>query len=174
MAARLLILAIFATLSLSPVLASASDDHGASKALVVSPRVEARIGDLQVVLVYANRRQYEDPIFKVFGRTQKVKFEAPRLALFVEDFSTSIPKTDGVVEATINFLPETLTEIAPGVYASGEVTLGGGRNEIEISYEFGVETGTRTLMLVVPGGESSGNSAAAASVSEVKPTAVPG
>ena len=151
----------------------ASDDHGGPKAIVVAPRVEARVGQTQFVLVYANRQLFQDRTFQMFGNVQRTKYEDPRLALFLEDFATADPITGAEIEATVNFLPGGMTEIAPGVYVSEEVILGGGRNEIEISYTIGEERGTIPMMLLVAGGGSTGASASAAAVSAVKPTAIP-
>jgi hypothetical protein len=95
---------------------------GGAAAVNVSPRVEARIGDQQLVLLFAD----------------------------------ASPTKGAKLEAVINFLPQELNEAAPGVYLSGPVILGGGRNEIELTYTIGKESGTRRLMLLVPGGATSG------------------
>ena len=153
--------------------AVASDDHGGGKTIVVAPRVEARVGTRQFVLVYANRQLFEDRKLQLFGNVQRVKFDRPRLALFVEDFATAEPVTGAEIEATINFLPEPMSEIAPGVYVTGEIILGGGRNEAEIAYTIGEESGSVPMLLVVAGGESAGTAASAAAVSAVRPVAVP-
>jgi hypothetical protein len=151
----------------------ASDDHGGPKPVVVAPRVEARVGQHQFVLVYANRQLFQDRTLQFFGNVQRTKYEDPRLALFIEDYATANPVTGAEIEAMVNFLPGVMTEIAPGVYVSEEVILGGGRNEVEISYSVGEDQGTIPMMLLVAGGESSGTAASAAAVSAVKPTAIP-
>jgi hypothetical protein len=151
----------------------ASGDHGAAKVIVVSPRAEARVGTRQFILVYANRQLFEDRKFKLFGNVQRPKFDKPRLALFVEDFATAAPVAGAEVEAMVNFLPEAMSEIAPGVYVTEEVVLGGGRNEVEVTFTLGDESATVPMMLVVAGGDSAGTASAAAAVSAVKPVAIP-
>lgn len=151
----------------------AAGDHGAAKTISVAPRSEARVGTRQYVLVYANRQIFEDRHLQLFGNVQRPKFDRPRLALFVEDFGTAEPVSGGEVEATVNFLPETMSEVAPGVYVSEEVVLGGGRNEVEVAFTLADETVTVPMLLVVAGGESAETAASAAAVSAVKPVAIP-
>lgn len=152
----------------------ASDGHGGGgRATVVAPRAEARVGTRQFVLVYANRQMFADRKFQFFGNLQRPKFDRPRLALFIEDFATAEPVTGGEVEALINFLPESMSEVAPGVYVTEEVILGGGRNDVEVAYTIGDETGTVEMLLVVAGGGSADTMASAAAVSAVRPVAIP-
>ena len=144
-------------------------DHGqggGATAVNVSPRVEARLGDKQLLLLYANRKSFQDTsfAFRFFGGTQPVKLADPRIAVFLENFTDATPTTGAKLEAVINFLPEELSEAAPGVYLSGPVVLGGGRNEIELNYTIGEESGTLALMLLVPGGATSGTGAVAIEV----------
>lgn len=157
-----------------PIHTSAADDDHGVRAVVVSPRVEARAGNRQFVLVYANRQLFEDKQVRLFGNLPRVKYDRPRLALFVEDYATGLPTTGATVSATVNFLPQDMQEIAPGVYVTEEIILGGGRNEIEVAYSMGAESGTLPLLLVVAGGASSGSAGSAAAVSTVPPAAIPG
>ena len=71
----------------------------------------------------------------------------------------------------INFLPEPLSEEAPGIYLSNSVILGGGRNEIELNFRIGEESGVLPLVLIVPGGASS---ATAAVSIDAPPPKIPG
>jgi hypothetical protein len=151
----------------------AAGDHGAAKTISVAPRSEARVGTRQFVLVYANRQIFEDRHLQLFGNVQRPKFDRPRLALFVEDFATAEPVVGGEVEATVNFLPESMSEVAPGVYVTEEVVLGGGRNEVEVAFTVADETVTVPMLLVVAGGDSAETAASAAAVSAVKPVAIP-
>lgn len=161
-------------LYLAPMgIVQAAGDHGAAKTVSVSPRVEARVGTRQFVLVYANRRMFEDRQFQFFGNVQRPKFDRPRLALFIEDFATAEPVSGAEVEATVNFLPESMSEIAPGVYVTGEIVLGGGRNEVEIAFAMDGESGTVPMLLMIAGGESTGTASSAAAVSTVRPVAIP-
>ncbi|NQW01113.1 MAG: hypothetical protein HQ483_15515 [Rhodospirillales bacterium] len=140
-----------------PAAASDGHDHGGGGAEVsVSPRVEARLDKFQVVLVYANRQQYVDRNFQFFGNQPITKFSEQRLAVFLENFLTGEPGTGATLEAVVNFLPEPLSEIAPGVYVSKNITLGGGRNEVELNYQIDGQEGMLPMTLVVPGGASSG------------------
>lgn len=149
----------------------AEDGHnhgGGAVAIVVAPRTEARLENLQVVLVYANRRLYEDKRFQFFGNQQIEKFADPRVAVFLENLLTGEPTTGAELEATINFIPEPLKEIAPGVYVSENIVLGGGRNEIDLAYTIGDKQGVLPMTLVVPGGQSSGASVTTAVAPPVK------
>lgn len=105
-------------------------DHGGKTEVVVAPRTEARIGDRQLVLVYTQGR----------------------LVAFLEGFATGVPIRGAEMEATVNFQPEPLTEVAPGVYRSAEIALSGGGNEIELAWRAGTEDGTATLTLQIPTG----------------------
>lgn len=165
-------LALVALLS-GPGTASEGHDHGGTTTVVVAPRAEARVGTRQFVLVYANRQVFEDPRLQLFGNVQRPKFDRPRIALFIEDFATAAPVTGAEVEVTVNFLPEAMSEVAPGVYVTGEVVLGGGRNDVEVAYTIGEESGIAEMLLVVAGGSSAGPGASAAAVSAVRPVAIP-
>jgi hypothetical protein len=132
-------------------------DHGAeTTATTLSPRVEARLGDQQMVLIYSNRKAFEDTSSRFLGGDEPAKLNDPRIAVFLEGFADAVPTRGAKLEAVINFLPEELSEAAPGVYLSGPVVLAGGSNEIEINYTIGEQSGTLTLLLLVPGGATSG------------------
>jgi hypothetical protein len=162
MAFRILLTMLIVSSFGRAALGGGGHDHGGGAAAVnVSPRVEARIGDQQLVLLYANRKEFQDATYRFFGGEQAVKLANPRVAVFLENFADATPTTGAKLEAVINFLPQELSEAAPGVYLSGPVTLGGGRNEIELTYTIGKESGTRRMMLLVPGGATSGTGALA-------------
>jgi hypothetical protein len=135
--------------------AAISGDHGAAKVVRVSPRLEARFDDQQLVLVYANRQLYEDKSFFAFNNRQAAKFADPRLVVFLENYINGSPTTGAQIELSLNFLPQKLTETSPGVYQSEKVILGGGRNEVELNYKIGDKLGSMTLMLVIPAGATS-------------------
>lgn len=142
--------ALLLAAAMLPCAAGASDDHGGGSTMrVIAPRTEARLGDKQVVIVYANRR----------------------LALFLEAFSSGRPTTGATLEAMVNFLPHPLTEAAPGVYLSEVLDLPGGRNDVEVAYDIAGEQGTVSLVLAV-GAAATVN--AAASMVAVAPPMVPG
>lgn len=114
-----------------PALAADGHDHGGGATqIVVSPRTEARIGDLQLVLVYAQGH----------------------LVAFLEGFANGVPVRGAEIEATVNFQAEPLPEVAPGVYRSGEVALSGGGNDLDIAWRAAGKDGTVTLTLQIPSG----------------------
>jgi hypothetical protein len=140
--------------------AGAGHDHGdggggGTAAFTDTPRVEARLGDKLLVLLYANRKVFQDAPSRFFGGGGPAKPADPRIAVFLEGFADAVPTSGAELEAVINFLPEALREAAPGVYLSGPVVLAAGRNEIEINYTIGKESGTLPLVLLLPGGVTS-------------------
>jgi hypothetical protein len=148
-----------------------SGDHGAAKVIRVSPRLEARFGDQQLVLVYANRQLYEDKSLFAFNNRQVARFADPRLVVFLENYIDGSPTTGAEIGLSLNFLPLELKETSPGVYQSEKVILGGGRNEIEFDYKIGDKQGSKTLMLVIPAGATS---LATSVTTSVPPPTVPG
>ena len=146
-------------------------DHGAAKVVRVSPRLEARFDDQQLVLVYANRQLYEDKSLFAFNNRQVAKFADPRLVVFLENYIDGSPTTGAEIELMLNFLPQQLKETSPGVYQTEKVILGGGRNEIELNYKIGDKQGDMTLMLVIPAGATS---LATSVTTSVPPPTVPG
>lgn len=167
-----MLLAVLALLAVdSPARANGghgNDGGGGSTAVTIAPRVEARIGDKQLVLIYANRRMFEDRTFRLFGGAQPVKLSDPRIVVFLESFIDASPVSGATLEAVINFVPEPLTEEAPGVYISNSVILSGGPNEIELNYRIGEESGVLPLVLIVPGGDSSRTAAVSIDVPPLK------
>ena len=121
---------LFALLAV-PAWAGDGHDHGGGHTqVVVSPRTEARIGDLQLVLVYAQGH----------------------LVAFLEGFANGVPVRGAEIEATVNFQGEPLPEVAPGVYRSSDVALPGGANDIELAWRAAGKDGTVTLTLQIPSG----------------------
>jgi len=125
------ILAAIALLCAAPAsLQAAGDGHnhgGGAEVITMAPRAEARLGDKQLVLLYAGGR----------------------LIAFLESFVDAEPTRGAELEATVSFIAEPLLEAGPGIYRSGPMTLGGGRNEIEIAWKAGGESGTATLFIEV-------------------------
>jgi len=117
---------------------AAGDGHnhgGGAEAITMAPRAAARLGDKQLVLLYAGGR----------------------LVAFLESFVDAAPTRGAELEATVSFVAEPLVEAGPGIYRSGPMTLGGGRNEIEIAWKAGGESGTATLFIDIAA--TSGNTA---------------
>jgi hypothetical protein len=109
---------------------AAGDGHnhgGGREIITMAPRAEARLGDKQLVVLYAGGR----------------------LIAFLESFVDAEPTRGAELEATVNFIAEPLTEAGPGLYRSGPMSLGGGRNEIEIAWKVGGESGTATLFVEI-------------------------
>lgn len=164
----LLMIGIFWAAGEQPAL---SGDHSAAKVVRISPRLEARFDDQQLVLVYANRQLYEDKSLFAFNNRQVSKFADPRLVVFLENYIDGAPTSGAEIQLSLNFLPHELKETSPGVYQSEKVILGGGRNEIELNYKIGDKQGSMTLMLVIPAGATS---LATSVTTSVPPPTVPG
>ena len=122
--------------SLMPMTAWAAGDHGpAPTTISIAPRSEMRFDNQQLVVLYASGR----------------------LFIFMENFSDGRPTQGAELEAVINFLPETLTEIAPGTYQSEPVSLSAGRTDIELSWRIGEQEGMVPVVLQIPGRLGSAN-----------------
>lgn len=112
---------------------AASDNHGAElRTITVAPRTEMRIGNQEVVISYAGGA----------------------LLLFLHRYVDGVPTSDAEIELTVDFLPNTLSEIAPGIYRSELLTLAAGRNEIEMAYVIGEQSGSEVIPLVIAGSKS--------------------
>lgn len=123
-------LILSATMSLLPASALAAGDHGpAATAISIAPRSEVRFDNQQLVALYAGGR----------------------LFVFIESFADGRPTRGAELEALVNFLPETLTEIAPGTYQSEPVSLSAGRTDIELNWRIGERDGTVPVVLQIPG-----------------------
>jgi hypothetical protein len=121
--------------------AHGDEPHGdaphAGRAMTVAPRAEARIGAQEAVIAYLDG--------KVF--------------VFLQRYVDGLPTAGAEIELTVDFIPETLEEVAPGVYSSGDWPLAAGRNDVEIAYTLGDEKGNAALALVMPSTESATASA---------------
>ncbi len=107
----------------------ASGDHDAApRSISVAPRAETRIGGEEVVVIYAGGA----------------------LLLFLHNYVDGVPTSRAEIELTVDFMPNALTEIAPGVYRSEPLTLAAGRNEIEMAYVIGEQSGSEVIPLTVP------------------------
>ncbi|WP_207461211.1 hypothetical protein [Azospirillum sp. SYSU D00513] len=124
-----------------PAIAGDGHDHGAAqRSITMAPRTEARLGNQEVIVTYAGSK----------------------LVLFLQRYVDGTPTSGAELSVTADFMPSDLTEIAPGIYGSGELMLAGGRNDLEIAYTIGEESGTATLPLLLPGGAGGTAPAAAA------------
>lgn len=121
-------LALGASLLAASPAAGAAEDGPAERAIVVSPRAEARIGTQELVVLYRDRK----------------------LIAFLQRFTDGIPTTGASIEVTADLIPGTLEEVAPGIYSGSDWTLSGGRNEIEVAVTIDGTTETATMPLVIP------------------------
>lgn len=111
-----------------PAFAGPGHDHGpVQKAIVIAPRSELRIANQEAVLTYQNEA----------------------LIMFLHRYSDGEPTTGAEIEATVNFISNPMTEIAPGVYRA-EAELTAGRNDIELSYTIGDQSGTAETAITLP------------------------
>ena len=103
-------------------------NHGAEpRAITVAPRAEIRIGNQEAVVAY----------------------DRNRLVLFLQRYSDGLPTTGAQLEMTIDFVPVSFEEVAPGTYVANDVMLAGGRNDLELTYKIGDRDGTVTVPLTL-------------------------
>lgn len=106
-----------------------SHNHGAEpRAITVSPRAEVRIGNQEAVIAY----------------------DRNRLVLFLQRYSDGQPTPGAQLEMTIDFIPVTFEEVAPGTYVANDVMLAAGRNDLELTYKIDDREGTQTIALMLP------------------------
>lgn len=130
LAAMFLVAALaLAALPAGPARAEEGHNHGpAPRTISVAPRAEARIGNQEAVLAY----------------------DRGKLVLFLQRYTDGQPTRGATIEMTIDFVPVTFEEVAPGTYVASDVMLAAGRNELELSYKIGGREGTDTLILNMP------------------------
>lgn len=106
-------------------------DHGADTPpppAHVAPRSSALVGNQEVVVTY----------------------EDGTMTAYLHRYSNGSPTEGAVVEAVVDFLPGTLSEIAPGVYQSDSWVLASGSSDVELSYKVAGREASAILTLVVP------------------------
>jgi hypothetical protein len=118
-----------AMLGLLPVGAQAQEhDHGGGERVVVlAPRAEARIGNQEVVITYV----------------------AGALTVYLQRYVDGVPTTGADIELTVDFIPGTLTEIAPGIYEGRDWSLSTGRTDIEMLLSIDGREETATIPLTI-------------------------
>ncbi len=128
-AAGLLIAAatLASLLALAPR-AAAHSDAPTQRTIAVAPRAEMRIGNQEVVVTYVGGA----------------------VILFLHRYIDGVPTKGAELEITVDFMPSSLAEIAPGVYRSEPLSLAGGRNEIELAYVIGEQEGSEVIPITVP------------------------
>jgi hypothetical protein len=107
--------------------ARAHDDGPEARAIFMAPRAEIRIGNQEAVLLYIDRK----------------------LMVFLQRYVDGVPTTGAKLQATADFIPGDLDEVAPGVYSGDSWTLAGGRNEIELDYTIAGKSGQVTVPLII-------------------------
>jgi hypothetical protein len=108
--------------------AAAHGEAATQRAIAVAPRAEMRIGNQEVVVTYVGGA----------------------VVLFLHRYIDGVPTKGAELEITVDFMPATLSEIAPGVYRSEPMSLAGGRNEIELAYVIGEQEGSEVIPITVP------------------------
>jgi len=114
-------------ISLREASAQAHSHGPAPQVIVVGPRSELRIANQEAVLTYQN----------------------DALVVFLHRYSDGEPTTGADVEATVNFIASPMAEIAPGVYRT-EVQMTAGRNDVELSYAIGDQSGSAVTSITLP------------------------
>ena len=80
-------------------------NHGAEpRAISVAPRAETRIGNQEAVIAY----------------------DRNRLVLFLQRYSDGEPTNGAQLEMTVDFVPVSFEEVAPGTYVATDVMLAAG------------------------------------------------
>lgn len=115
-----------------PAGAHTGHDHGAEAPppppAHVAPRSSVLIGNQEVVVTY----------------------ERGIMTAYLHRYSDGRPTEGAAVEAVVDFLPGTLSEIAPGIYQSDNWVLASGSSDVELSYEVSGRKASATLTLVLP------------------------
>jgi hypothetical protein len=97
-------------------------------AVVIAPRAEARIGQTEIVTVFAG------DIY----------------AAFLTRFADDVPITGAKVEASTDLQSAELTETDPGVYSTRELLMSSGRNDVTLKITVGGVTSTKAIALMMP------------------------
>jgi hypothetical protein len=100
-----------------------------------------------------------------------VTYVGGAIVLFLHRFIDGVPTKGAELEITVDFMPASLAEIAPGVYRSEPLSLAGGRNEIELAYVIGEQEGNEVIPITVP---TNGRAATARSTPVPTGGSVPG
>jgi hypothetical protein len=127
-AGALVAAALFGSLVALAPRAEAHSDAPAQRAIAVAPRAETRIGSQEVVVTYVGGA----------------------IVLFLHRYIDGVPTKGAELEITVDFMPSSLAEIAPGVYRSDPLSLAGGRNEVELAYVIGEQEGSEVIPITVP------------------------
>jgi len=113
----------------APGRAEEGHSHGpAPRTISVAPRTELRIGNQEAVVAY----------------------DRGKLVLFLQRYSDGQPTSGATLEMTVDFVPVSFEEVAPGTYVASEVMLAAGRNDLELSYKIGEREGAETIALMLP------------------------
>lgn len=170
-AETLLFAVCFAFLAIAAVLpcpAAAHGDEAPAAGPAVSPRAEARMGDLEVLAVY---RPAVVPIGGLFSAGAPPRPET--LALFVTRYADGAPVAHAEVEAGGDLESLPLVETDPGVYVTHDLMISSGRTDLKVSVKLpGAEPSVQTLALLVPGGAATATAAAAPAAGRVSPVAI--
>ena len=97
-------------------------------AVVIAPRAEARVGQTEIVTVFAG---------EIY-------------AAFLTRYADDVPITGAKVEASTDLQSAELTETDPGVYSTRELLMSSGRNDVTLKITVGGVTSTKVLPLTMP------------------------
>ncbi len=97
-------------------------------AVVIAPRAEARVGQTEIVTVFAG---------EIY-------------AAFLTRYADDIPITGAKVEASTDLQSAELTETDPGVYSTRELLMSSGRNDVTLKITVGGVISTKSLPLMMP------------------------
>lgn len=100
-------------------------------AVVIAPRTEARVGELEMVAIFNKQ------IF----------------AVFLNRFADGTPVTGARLEASTDLQSAKLTETDPGIYSTKELLMSSGKNDLTIKLVAGGVTTSKTLTLTMPSEE---------------------
>lgn len=119
-----------AALLLAPGAVWAHADHGSGPAAdgVIAPRVEARIGQMELVAIFAK------PVF----------------AVFLTQYADGTPVRGAAIEASTDLQSGRLTETDPGVYSSTALLFADGANAITLKLGTGSVSQTASITLDLP------------------------
>ena len=79
-----------------------------------------------------------------------ITYANDKIIVFLQKYSDGQPTSGLPVEVTVDFISETLVEIAPGIYSSGDWPLSPGQNDIELAYSVDDRAEAVVVPLMLP------------------------
>lgn len=112
-----------------------ADEDAMPVVQVRMPRAEARIGNQEMILTYL------PPTIATYTAPARLA----TITAYLQRYTDGTPTPGADVELTVDFIPGTLTEVAPGVYESHDWSLPAGRSDIEVAITVDGVTQTATV-----------------------------